>query len=255
MSIAEKLQTVADNEQRVFDSGRDSVTWQDRLKELIDFRNASYLFVNKTTIKTAPIKYADTSNATDMEGMFKGCSSLIAMPSLNTQKVLKMANMFAGCTALTAVASYDTRNVTVFSNMFGSCSSLTQIPKLDLRSAVSVSGMLGGCKALKTVDIVNIRVSLQVASGSSYGHLITQDSLLHLIKEVIKGDSAIKLTVGAANLNKLAGVYVRLVDVTNAMRAQDDLIDLKYPFEVCQSTDTGAMSIEEYASMKNLTLL
>ena len=35
------------------------------------------------------------------------------------------------------------------------------------------------------------------------------------------------------------------------MRASDILVDRKLPFEVCNSTDSGAMTISEYLALKN----
>jgi hypothetical protein len=94
-----------------------------------------------------------------------------------------------------------------------------------------------------------------VGSGTSYGHLLTVDSLTHLIYELIKQSSSRTLTVGTANLAKLAGVYVKAIDITDEMRAEDDLIDEKKPFVVCESTDDGAMLITDYAStIKNWTI-
>ena len=38
------------------------------------------------------------------------------------------------------------------------------------------------------------------------------------------------------------------------MRAEDDLIDEKYPFARCESTDEGATLITDYISVKNWKL-
>lgn len=97
----------------------------------------------------------------------------------------------------------------------------------------------------------NIKTNLQVGSGTSYGHLLTLDSLTHLIYELRDTGSLKTLTVGSANLEKLANVYVKTVDITDEMRAEDDLIDEKLPFVVCESTDEGAMLIIDYAVFKN----
>jgi hypothetical protein len=75
-----------------------------------------------------------------------------------------------------------------------------------------------------------------------------------LCKECRKTSSSLTLTVGTANLAKLEGIYVKLIDITDDMRAEDDLIDEKYPFVQCESTDDGAMTIADYMTTKMWTL-
>lgn len=67
----------------------------------------------------------DTSNATNMESMFDGCSALTTVPVLDTSKVETMNGMFLNCKALTTVPSMDTSRVEDMEAMFYGCSSLT----------------------------------------------------------------------------------------------------------------------------------
>ena len=201
------------------------------------------------------IPQLDTSKVTDMASTFKGCSNLTTIPQLDTSKVTSMFHLFNGCSNLTSIPQLDTSKVTNTNSMFSGCSNLTTIPQLDMRSATTnVSYMFQNCNSLAECWIKNIKISLQVGSGSTYGHLLTLESLLHLIKECVKMSTALKLTVGSANLTKLEGIYVKLIEITDEMRAEDDLIDSKYPFEVCESTDEGAMAITDYYGLKNLTV-
>ena len=59
------------------------------------------------------------------------------------------------------------------------------------------------------------------------------------------------LTIGTANLEKIANVYVKLVDVTDEMTAQDPYAANKLPCVECESTDEGAMTLTAYAGLKN----
>ena len=168
--------------------------------------------------------------ASYLNGLFYNCTSLTTVPLFDTSKVTDMNSMFYGCTSLTTVPLFDTSKVTNMSSMFDRCTSLTEC------------------------WLRNIKTTLQVGSGTSYGHLLTLDSLIHLIYECRDTGSLKTLTVGTANLEKLANVYVRTIPITDEMRAEDAYIDEKLPFEVCESTDEGAMLIVDYAVEKNWSI-
>ena len=73
----------------------------------------------------------DTSNITDMYGMFYSCASLtsINLSNFNTDNVTKMNNMFFNCRSLTSLdlSSFNTSNVDTINSMFCNCSSLTSL--------------------------------------------------------------------------------------------------------------------------------
>ena len=234
------------------------------------------MFNSCSSLTTVPS--FDTRSVTDMSNMFNGCSKLTTVPSFDTRSVRSMANMFGNCSKLTTVPSFDTRSVTNMSKMFNGCSSLTTVPAFDTRSVTNMSTMFNGCSSLTTVPafdtrsvtnmskmfinctnltecwLRNIKTNLTVGSGTTYGHLLTLESLEHLIQELVHTASSRTLTVGSANLEKLANVYVKTIDITDEMRAEDDLIVEKLPFVVCESTDEGAMLITNYALEKNWTI-
>lgn len=239
--------------------------------------NMNRMFYRCAALTSVPL--FDTSKVTDMSSMFNGCSALTSVPEFDTRNVKLMVMMFNSCSALTEIPLFDTSNVTNMNSMFracyaltsvpqfntsnvknmsymfNSCSALTEVPMFDTRNVTNMSGMLDLCGKVTEIRLKNIITSLQVSDGTSYGHLLTVDSLIHLIYELRKQSSTKTLTVGSANLEKLANVYVKAIDITDDMRAEDDLINEKYPFVVCESTDEGAMLITDYAStIKNWTI-
>ena len=219
----------------------------------------------------------NTSNVNNMETMFKQCETVTTIPYINTSKVTTMSYMFNLCTALKTIPSIDTSNVenmtymfaksgveeipsldtskvTNMSYMFNNCINLKTITSLDLRRVTNTTSMFTGCSACTDIRLKNIRYNLQVGSGTSYGHLLTVDSLINLIYELRNTGSSLTLTMGTANLAKLADVYVKTIEITDEMRAEDDLIDEKLPFVVCESTDEGATLITDYVLAKKWTL-
>ena len=236
--------------------------------------NMEYMFSSCSQLTSVPL--FDTSKVTKMGDMFKNCSQLTSVPLFNTNNVKNMNSMLYG-TALTTVPLFDTSNVTNMGYMLQTCSrltsvplfntsnvtnmdsmlygtALTTVPAFDMRNVTTASSIVFNCKKITECWLRNIKINLQVGNGSSWGHFLTLESLLHLCKECRKTSSSLKLTVGTANLEKLANVYVKLIDITDDMRAEDDLIDEKYPFVQCESTDEGAMTIQDYMATKSWTL-
>ena len=149
----------------------------------------------------------------------------------------------------------ETSKCTTFSNAFA-YAKFTTI-SLDLFSASTVTDMFKGCSLLENLTLKNIQKTLTIGSGTSYGHLLTVDSLINIIQELwdnSSGSSTKKLSMGTKNLEKIANVYVKLIDVTDEMTAEDQYVANKKPCVVCESTDEGAMTLTEYATSKNWQL-
>ena len=189
-----------------------------------------------------------------MSGMFSYCSKITTIPQLDTSAVTNMSSMFMNCSKITTIPQLDTSAVTNMNSMFYNCSKITTIPQLDTSAVTDMSYMFNYCSNLTNCSLRNIKINLQVGSGTSYGHLLTLDSLLFMIGELIDTGSSKTFTVGSANLKKLSDVYVKTVIITDEMRVEDPYIDQKLPFEVCESTDEGATLIDRYVKTKNWQL-
>ena len=101
----------------------------------------------------------DTSNVTNMNGMFSSCNSLTTLDvsKFDTGKVTYMNYMFGGCTKLTTlnVSKWDTSNVTDMNSMFADCSRLTtlNVSKWDTSNVIDMRGMFYDCYSLTSLDV------------------------------------------------------------------------------------------------------
>ena len=77
MSIAEKLQTIAENEQRVYEAGEGSgLSTAERVLS-DDFTNYSYFCYKRTSCTTLPANlFLHTKNGTNFTYMFSDCTAL-----------------------------------------------------------------------------------------------------------------------------------------------------------------------------------
>ena len=120
------------------------------------------VIVDKTTISNNKgnqnFKYCpffDTNNVTDMNEMFRECTSLISIPKIDTSKVTKMTSMFYKCSSLTTIPHFDTSNVTNMNYMFYNCMSLTTIPLLNTSKVTKMSNMFDNCRSLTTIPQID----------------------------------------------------------------------------------------------------
>ena len=137
----------------------------------------------------AGLEYLNTSEVTDMTGMFMECGvDKLDLSTFNTSKVTTMNNMFAMCRELVGlnISSFDTSNVTDMSYMFGGCSSLTTIIAGDKWSTDKVTEgdyMFGEC------------TSIVGGNGTTYDENHTDPSYARIDKEGQPG----YFTQGASN--------------------------------------------------------
>lgn len=98
------------------------------------------------------LEYLNTSEATDMGGMFSGCNGLTSLDVSNfdTRNVTNMNYMFSFCSNLTSlnVSHFNTQNVMEMVGMFVGCSSLTTIYCNDTWSCQESDDMFSGCISL-----------------------------------------------------------------------------------------------------------
>lgn len=224
--------------------------------------------------------FSKTGKAHKWNGTFNNCIAATSFPLYDTSSATYFSGVWQMCTKLTMLGDYDLRKVTQATYTCFNCSSLVYIGKWDLRSCTSFQQIVGSCSKLEEVWFKNIKASLQVGSGTSWGHLLKQECLIHLIYQLRDTGSAKTLTIGSANLAKITNVYVRpftadeiedaktngftlyewedeegniqKVEIeADADEADRQLTDEKKPFVVCTEDTEGAIPIIEYALQKN----
>lgn len=130
--------------------------------EVTDMRG---LFCGCKSLLKLDLSTFNTSKVTEMSGMFQYCSNLqeVNLSSFNTAKVTRMISMFSGCNSLKALdlSSFNTSEVTMMIEMFQECTALT---KLDLSNFVTTkvsnfTQMFHECKNLKELDLSQFTTS------------------------------------------------------------------------------------------------
>ena len=107
----------------------------------------------------------NTSEATDMQAMFVGCSSLASLDlsSFDTSNVSMMMKMFNGCSSLTSLnlSSFNTSNVKSMNRMFSECISLNSLDlsNFDTSKVQEMVGMFENCKKLESINLKDVNTS------------------------------------------------------------------------------------------------
>ena len=119
------------------------------------------LFADLPLVTSIDLAGFDTSNATDMSGVFNGCAELqtLDLSGFQTGNATDMTGMFAGCGKLETLnlTSFDTGNVTVMRDMFNGCRKLTgvDLTSFNTEKVTDVYGMFGSCGAIEVLDLSN----------------------------------------------------------------------------------------------------
>lgn len=196
------------------------------LKELFSkTKNLGNMFCNLSDVSL--LQYDDTEDATHLHYAFYNNQNVVEAPRLNTKKVVSMGWMF---------------------NL---CKNLEVIPDYDCRSCGSLLGFIEGAPKVREIWITNIDTNVVLGDADGAGSQLTEESLLHIIKELlVQTNKTRELTVNVSQAMLIDSLCVRLIEITDEMRADDDLIDRKMPFELCSPEDDGAMSMSIYLQLK-----
>ena len=116
------------------------------------------MFYNCASITKFDLLNWDTSNVTNMESMFEGCSSLTLIVSyMDTSKVTTMERMFMGCMSYTSMdlSYFKTGNVRNMFRMFKDCISLryVNLDLFDTRQVRTFGYMFENCYSLTSLDL------------------------------------------------------------------------------------------------------
>jgi len=139
--------------------------------------DSSYLFSCFYNLKSIEgLEYFDTSNVTDMQGMFWGCSNLttLNLSNFDTSNVTSTYYMFCDCSSLTTLdlSSFNTSNVTNMSSMFNACSNLTSLDlsNFDTSNVTDMLQMFKECLSLTSLDLSNFDTSNVTSMSYIFNH-------------------------------------------------------------------------------------
>lgn len=182
--------------------------------------NAAFLFGNdneRTTMRrftkltSLDISVLDTSEVTDMRGMFYGCSALetLDLSGWDTAKVTNMSRMFYGCTALKNLnlSGWSTANVTDMGSMFYECASLTalDLSHFDIGKLKVLGCLFYGCSSLETLNLSGWDTTEITAMGSLFAGCT---SLTELDLSGFNTANVVMMNYMFSSCEKLRTIYV-----------------------------------------------
>lgn len=136
-------------------------------KSFADYRPQSCMcmFYEMSNLKSIEgIENFNTSEVTNMSGMFYGCASIeLDLSHFNTSSVTDMIAMFYGCSSMKTLdlSSFNTSKVTDMTAMFNSCAALTSLDLSGFNTSLvsSMRSMFNECTNLQTVNMSNWNTS------------------------------------------------------------------------------------------------
>ncbi len=118
-------------------------------------------FSNFEKMTSIDLSALDTSEVTNMSGMFVECSKLASLDvsNFNTSNVTNMEGMFAACSGLTSLdlSNFNTSNVAVMNFMFTDCAGLKNLnlSNFNAPQLIGIIDMFSGLTNLETLNLSN----------------------------------------------------------------------------------------------------
>ena len=223
--------------------------------------NSSNMFASLTGLYEIDLQTIDTSEVTNMSGMFM--LTQVTNPNFSnfdTSNVTNMAGMFTGITSTTSLdlSSFDTSNVTDMSWMFNDALHVTSInvSGFDTSNVTNMAGMFRYCFGLTSLDLSNFDTSnvtdmsemFNMSSsgapeGTSYSTQFTSLDISNFNTSKVTNMS--KMFMNCHNLTSLDVSHFNTSNVT----------DMSYMFYGCSSItslDVSDFNTSKVTDMSNM---
>lgn len=136
--------------------------------------SAEFMF-SDCVIENPP--YLNTSNVTDVRGMFYKCTNLKNIPPYDFSNVTNMNGTFQICPNITSVPYLDTHNVTDIEFCFSDCTKLKSVPLLDFSNVTKAAALFLNCTSLTDVGgFIGLKTNISIDDSP-----LTHDSALNII--------------------------------------------------------------------------
>jgi surface protein len=140
--------------------------------------NMDGMFRDCSSLTGINLSGLSSSAITGMQNMFRGCSSLNvgveSLAVLDTSSVVDMSSMFEGCISVDNfnLYNFDTSIVTGMESMFENCTSLTglDVSSFDTSAVVSMKEMFYKCQSLSGLDVSNFDTSIVTGMQNLFGN-------------------------------------------------------------------------------------
>lgn len=143
----------------------------------------------KNLIKKVPT-FSVQSNITTLNSCFDSCTNLIEIEGItNTSQVTDITGMFGYCSKMTTAPLFDTSNVTNFSRMFQKCQELISVPQYNTSKGTNLSEMFSDCRKLETVPTLDFSSATNLNSMFSYCTKLSNESINNIMASCISATS------------------------------------------------------------------
>ena len=189
------------------------------------------MFEDCQSLTSLDLSSFNTSNVTNMGGMFYGCSSLTSLDlsSFNTSNVTNMYYMFFNCDNLTSLdlSSFNTSNVTDMRYMFTACSSLTSLDlsSFNTSNVTNMGCMFYGCSSLTSLNLSSFNTSNVTNMISMFNGCSSLTSL----------DLS---SFNTSNVTNMGGMFYGCSSLTSLDLSSfntSNVTNMRFMFYVCQS--------------------
>lgn len=123
------------------------------------------------------------SSVTDLNGMFRGCTSLteLDLSGSNAEKVKNMGSMFYGCVALSNLnlSGFKTGSLTDMQYLFSSCQSLESLDLsgFNTENVTSMVSMFSQCSSLRSLDLSSFNTSKVIGMNLMFYNCTNLESI------------------------------------------------------------------------------